>query len=146
MHRIPVTPAGQERDEPTSKRASLEGGYEEQQLFVPADTHANTIFDTEGCRSSNFYLTCTLTILRIPGAESHVWQSEAARTTHPEHSRAEPAVNVNGTSVSRDATPVQGIQRPNMRDVEEVSGTDADDEDEDRKSLEDTTGSITSVD
>lgn len=48
LHRMPVTEPGQTVDSHPSPPASLEGEYEEQQLFVPADTHANTIFDVQG--------------------------------------------------------------------------------------------------
>ena len=48
LHRIPVTELGQNNDNFPSPHESSEGEYEEQQLFVPADTHANAIFDVQG--------------------------------------------------------------------------------------------------
>ena len=49
LHRIPVTEPGQNNDSFSSPHESL-GDYEEQRLFVPADEHANTVFDVQGLK------------------------------------------------------------------------------------------------
>ena len=47
LHRIPIAEAGQHTEDFVAAHVSPEQDYEEQQLFVPADAHADTVFDID---------------------------------------------------------------------------------------------------
>lgn len=53
IHRIPVADPDQRTEELAAAHSLPEPDYEEQQLFVPADAHANTVFDVDGRRTSD---------------------------------------------------------------------------------------------
>ncbi|KIJ26669.1 hypothetical protein M422DRAFT_38126 [Sphaerobolus stellatus SS14] len=55
IHRIPISEAGQHPDELVAAHESAEQleDYEEQQLFVPADAHANTVFNHDARGASD---------------------------------------------------------------------------------------------
>ncbi|KAF8526105.1 GRASP55/65 PDZ-like domain-containing protein [Gautieria morchelliformis] len=124
LHRIPVTDPNQNNDKLPSPHASLEEEYEEQRLFVPADAHADTVFD-------------------VQGANSPQWQPEHVS---PSISGPGPVLTLNGTQVGMDdnALEVDYHEAARLPPVH-VDQAGLDDEDG-MGSLEDTTGSITSVD
>lgn len=45
LHRIPVVEPGSNTEELVTAHESTEADYEEQSLFVPADEHADTVFN-----------------------------------------------------------------------------------------------------
>ncbi|KAF8574892.1 hypothetical protein K439DRAFT_1407335 [Ramaria rubella] len=139
LHRVPVTEPSHNIDKTPSSRSSVEVEYEEQQLFVPADAHANTVFSVDGlCFPTLTYTSSRRIIIE---ASSPQWRPELSP---PSQSRQIPSLILNDAG-AHNAT--EAKHRADFRPQVHVDGTEGDDEDDDeRGSLEETTGSITSVD